>query len=276
MGRLDDTVAIITGGASGMGAAAARAFVREGAKVAIGDVQIEKAEEVAAALGDGCVAVRVDVTSGEDVQALVRTAIDRFGKLDVVYNNAGGGRRPETGVQSEGVGSALTHELSEQAWDDTINLNLKAVWLGMKYSLPHLIANGGGSIITTASVSAYMGMRGQAAYGAAKGGVVQLTRVVAIEYAQQGIRANCVAPGATLTPLLYDFPGRERDREQLEESLRTTQPIPRAGQPEDIAEAALWLASDDSSYVTGQTIVVDGGWMASARQPGAGLLGAQR
>lgn len=274
MGRLDDKVAIITGGASGMGAAAARAFVREGAKVAIGDVQIDKAQEVAAAIGDDCVAVRVDVTSGEDMQALVRTAIDRFGKLDVVYNNAGGGRRPEAGGQEPGIGS-LTHEMTEQAWDDTVNLNLKAVWLGMKHALPHLIANGGGSIVTTASVSAYMGMRGQAAYGAAKGGVVQLTRVVAVEYAEHGIRANCVAPGATLTPLLYDFPGREVDRERLEENLRNTQPIPRAGQPEDIAEAALWLASDDSSYVTGQTIVVDGGWMASARQAG-GIGGARQ
>lgn len=274
MGRLDDKVAIITGGASGMGAAAARAFVREGAKVAIGDVQIDKAQEVAAAIGDDCVAVRVDVTSGEDMQALVRTAIDRFGKLDVVYNNAGGGRRPEAGGQEPGIGG-LTHEMTEQAWDDTVNLNLKAVWLGMKHALPHLIANGGGSIVTTASVSAYMGMRGQAAYGAAKGGVVQLTRVVAVEYAEHGIRANCVAPGATLTPLLYDFPGREVDRERLEENLRNTQPIPRAGQPEDIAEAALWLASDDSSYVTGQTIVVDGGWMASARQAG-GIGGARQ
>jgi NAD(P)-dependent dehydrogenase (short-subunit alcohol dehydrogenase family) len=274
MDRLKDKVAIITGGASGMGAAAARAFVREGAKVAIADVQIDKAQEVAAAIGDDCVAVRVDVTSGEDVQALMRTAIDRFGKLDIVYNNAGGGRRPEAGGQEAGIGRR-THEMTEQGWDDTVNLNLKAVWLGMKYALPHLIDNGGGSIVTTASVSAYMGMPGQAAYGAAKGAVVQLTRVVAVEYAEQGIRANCVAPGATLTPLLYDFPGRERDREQLEENLRGTQPIPRAGQPEDIAEAALWLASDDSSYVTGQVIVVDGGWMASARQPG-GIGGARQ
>ena len=273
MDRLKDKVAIITGGASGMGAAAARAFVREGAKVAIADVQIDKAQEVAAAIGDDCVAVRVDVTSGEDVQALMRTAIDRFGKLDIVYNNAGGGRRPEAGGQEAGIGRR-THEMTEQGWDDTVNLNLKAVWLGMKYALPHLIDNGGGSIVTTASVSAYMGMPGQAAYGAAKGAVVQLSRVVAVEYAEQGIRADCVAPGA-LTPLLYDFPGRERDREQLEENLRGTQPIPRAGQPEDIAEAALWLASDDSSYVTGQVIVVDGGWMASARQPG-GIGGARQ
>lgn len=263
MGRLDGRVAIITGGASGMGEAAARLFVGEGARVVIGDVQDEKAQAVAASLGEDCVAVRVDVTSGEDVQALVRTAIDRFGKLDVMYNNAGGGRRPEAG--GEGGGGGLTGEMTEEAWDDTVNLNLKAVWLGMKYSLPHLIANGGGSIITTASISAFLGMRGQAAYGAAKGGVVQLTRVCAIEYAEQGVRVNCICPGGTLTPLLYDFPGRTRSREELEASLSLAQPIPRAGSPEDIAKAALWLASDDSSFVTGQAIVVDGGWTASAR-----------
>ena len=160
--------------------------------------------------------------------------------------------------------------MSEEAWDATVDLNLKGVFLGMKHAIPQLIANGGGSIISTASVSAYMGMRGQGAYGAAKGGVVQLTRVCAVEYAAQGIRANCICPGATLTPLLYDFPGRAQSRDEMEATLKVTQPIPRAGLAQDIANAALWLASDESSFVTGQAIVVDGGWMASARQPGAG------
>ena len=129
MGRLDGKVAVITGGASGMGEATMRLFVAEGARVVIGDVQADKAQVLASELGDGCVAVRADVTSGEDMQALVRTAVDRFGKLDVMYNNAGGGRRPEAGGQ--GGGGGLTAEMSEQAWADTIALNLTAVWLGM-------------------------------------------------------------------------------------------------------------------------------------------------
>lgn len=250
-----------------MGAATTRLFVEEGARVVIGDVQEDKAQGIAGALGDACVAVRTDVTSGEDVQALVRTAIDRFGKLDVMYNNAGGGRRDAT---AQG-GTIL--EMSEQAWHDTIELNLTSVWLGMKHALPYLIDNGGGSIISTASVSAFMGMVGQSAYGAAKGGVVQLTRVAAIEYAEHNVRVNCICPGGTLTPLLYDFPGRveQRSREEVEASLRNLQPIRRPGLPEDIAKAALWLASDDSSFVTGDYIIVDGGWMASARTPGWGL-----
>lgn len=256
MGRLDGKVAIITGGASGMGEATARLFVREGARVVIGDVQREKGEEVAKSLAGACVYTNADVSSSEDVRGLVKTAVDQFGKLDIMYNNAGIGG---------GEGSIL--ECSEETFDRIIAVDLKAVWLGMKHCLPYLLANGGGSIITTASVSAFMGMPGQGAYGSAKGGVVQLTRVCAIEYADQGIRANCICPGGTWTPLLWANPASTMrpDPMELKERLGGLQPIPRAGLPEDIANAALWLASDESSFVTGQAIVVDGGWMASAR-----------
>ena len=262
-GRLDGKVAIITGGASGMGEATSRLFVAEGARVVIGDVQDEKAAAVASALGDACVAVHADVTSAEDLHALVRAAAERFGKLDVMYNNAGGGRR-----DGAAQGGKIL-EMSEEAWRDTVDLNLTSVWLGMRAALPYLIENGGGSIVSTASVSAFMGMVGQSAYGAAKGGVVQLTRVAAIEYAEHNVRVNCICPGGTLTPLLYDFPGRPdpRSRDEVEAGLQQLQPIQRAGLPEDIAKAALWLASDDSSFVTGESIIVDGGWMASARTP---------
>jgi NAD(P)-dependent dehydrogenase (short-subunit alcohol dehydrogenase family) len=266
MGRLDGKVAIITGGASGMGEATARLFMQEGARLVIGDVQRDKVQTVAASLGADCVAVRADVTSGEDVQALVRTAIERFGKIDVMYNNAGGGRRAETGATRTATGPRLLADVEEEDWDYVVDLNLKGVFLGMKHALPHMLAGGGGSIISTASVSAFLGMQGQAAYGAAKGGVVQLTRVCAIEYADRGIRCNCICPGGTLTPLLYERAGIDPTREML----TRVQPIPRAGLPEDIANAALWLASDESSFVTGQAIVVDGGWVASARQPGRG------
>jgi NAD(P)-dependent dehydrogenase (short-subunit alcohol dehydrogenase family) len=257
MGRLDGKVAIITGGASGMGEATARIFVREGARVVIGDVQREKGEAVAASLGAACVFRPVDVSSSEDVRGLVRHAVDSFGKLDIMYNNAGIGG---------GEGSIM--ECSEETFDRIIAVDLKAVWLGMKHCLPYLIQSGGGSIITTASVSAFMGMRGQGAYGAAKGGVVQLTRVCAIEFADQGIRANCICPGGTATPLIWANPASQvhSTPEEVRARMKYVQPIPRAGEPEDIANAALWLASDESSFVTGQAITVDGGWMASARQ----------
>jgi NAD(P)-dependent dehydrogenase (short-subunit alcohol dehydrogenase family) len=256
MGRLDGKVAVITGGASGMGEATARLFVGEGARVVIGDVQKEKGEALAASLGSECAFTGGDVSSSEDVRALVRTAVDRFGKLDIMYNNAGigGGEGPIT-------------DCTEETFDRIIAVDLKAVWLGMKHSLPYLIENGGGSIITTASVSAFMGMPGQGAYGAAKGGVVQLTRVCAIENADKGIRANCICPGGTATPLLWANPASpiHSTPEEVRARLANVQPIPRAGLPEDIANAALWLASDESSFVTGQAIIVDGGWMASAR-----------
>jgi NAD(P)-dependent dehydrogenase (short-subunit alcohol dehydrogenase family) len=183
-----------------------------------------------------------------------------------VLREADGGRRAT--ADTDGARRRLA-DMSEEQWDGMIALNLKSAWLGMKHALPYLIAGGGGSIISTASVSAFMGMVGQAAYGAAKGGVVQLTRVCAIEYAEQGIRCNCICPGGTLTPLLYDNPLRQGDIETTRALLSGIQPIPRAGLPEDIAQAALWLASDESSFVTGQAIIVDGGWMASARTPAA-------
>lgn len=261
MGRLDGKVAIITGGASGMGEATTKLFVTEGARVVIGDLQREKAQALADSLGDDCVAVEADVSSSEDVQALVRTAVSEFGGLDVMYNNAG-----------IGGGEGPIHECSEETFDRIIAVDLKAVWLGMKHALPQLMARGGGSIITTASISGLVGMPGQGAYGSAKGGVLQLTRVCAIEYAEHGIRANCICPGGILTPLLWNNPAlpQPRDPAELEQSLAMAQPIRRAGQPEDIANAALWLASDESSFVTGQQIVVDGGWTASARTPGIG------
>lgn len=256
MGRLDGKVAVITGGASGMGEATARIFVREGARVVIGDVQQELGESVSASIGPECRFVKADASSSEDVRSLVLAAVEGFGRLDIMYNNAGIGG---------GEGSIV--DCSEEQFDRIIAIDLKGVWLGMKHALPHLIAGGGGSIITTASVSAMMGMPGQGAYGSAKGGVVQLTRVCAIENAEKGVRANCICPGGTLTPILYNNPfAMKVEPELVARGLVNAQPIPRAGLPEDIANAALWLASDESSFVTGQAIVVDGGWTASARQ----------
>jgi NAD(P)-dependent dehydrogenase (short-subunit alcohol dehydrogenase family) len=240
-----------------MGEASARLFVAEGARVAIGDVQEEAAGAVASSLGDAAIALRTDVSRSADVKHLVDAAVARFGRLDVMFNNAGIG-----GTES------LIHETPEEVFDRILAVDLKAVWLGIKHAVPHLIAAGGGSIVNTASVSAHLGMKYQGAYGAAKGGVVQLTRVAAVEYAEHGIRANAICPGGVLTPLLWANPGLPEPLTPavVEEQLRHVQPIGRAGMPRDIAQAALWLASDESSFVTGTTVIVDGGWTASARQ----------
>jgi NAD(P)-dependent dehydrogenase (short-subunit alcohol dehydrogenase family) len=259
MGRLEGKTVVVTGGASGMGEASTELFIREGANVVIGDLQAERAQSLAARLGtDRVVVVETDVSVSADVAKLVETAVDRFGRLDVMFNNAGIG-----GTE------LLIHETPEETFDRIIAVDLKGVWLGIKHAVPALMSAGGGSIINTASVSALMGMRNQGAYGAAKGGVVQLTRVAAIEYAEAGIRVNSILPGGVLTPLIWNNPGLAAplDPELVGKMLALAQPIPRAGLPLDIAYAALWLASDESTFVTGQSIVVDGGWTASAKEP---------
>jgi NAD(P)-dependent dehydrogenase (short-subunit alcohol dehydrogenase family) len=241
-----------------MGEAAAQLFVAEGARVAIGDLQAERAQALAKSLGERAIALGVDVSQSADVQRLVDSAVRHFGRLDVMFNNAGIGG-------TEG----LIHETDEAVFDRIVAVDLKAVWLGIKHAVPHLIASGGGSIVSTASVSAHLGMKYQGAYGAAKAGVVQLTRVAAIEYAEHGIRANAICPGGVLTPLIWANPALPEPLSPavVEEQLKRVQPIPRAGQPRDIAHAALWLASDESAFVTGTAVVVDGGWTASARPP---------
>ncbi len=253
MDRLEGKVAVITGGASGMGEATARLFVREGARVVIGDRQREKGEAVASSIGAECRFVACDVSSSEDVGGMVQAAVATWGKLDVMYNNAGIGG---------GEGSLV--DCTEEVWDRVLAIDLKGVWLGMKHCIPHMIANGGGSIISTASIAALVGVPGLAAYGAAKAGVTELTRTCAIEYAAHNIRANAILPGGILTPIIYANPEFQtpRDPEVVRLGLARMQPIQRAGVPEDIANAALWLASDESSFVTGQSIIVDGGFMA--------------
>ncbi|HEX6032480.1 MAG TPA: SDR family oxidoreductase [Tepidiformaceae bacterium] len=259
MGRLDGKVAVITGGASGVGEASARLFVREGARVVIGDMQREKGEAVAASIGPECRFVATDVSSSEDVAGMVGAAVQQWGRLDVMYNNAGIGG---------GEGSIV--DCTEETWDRTIAVDLKGVWLGMKHCIPQMLANGGGSIISTASIAAVLGFPGLAAYGAAKAGVTELTRTCAIEYAAQGIRANAILPGGILTPIIYNNPSlmAPMDPEVVRPGMARMQPIPRAGLPEDIANTALWLASDESSFVTGQCIVVDGGYTVTSARGG--------
>ena len=261
-GRLAGKVAVITGGASGMGRASALRFLDEGASVVVADMNEGTGKEtldLAAQRGaaERVAFVRANVADEDDVASAVERAVDQFGGIDCMFNNAGIGGA---------IGSLL--ELDVEDWDATSAVLVRGVFLGIKHAGRAMKkAGGGGSIVNTASVSAHLGMKYQGAYGAAKGGVVQLTRVAAIEYAEHGIRANAICPGGVLTPLLWANPALPEPLTPalVEEQLKRVQPIARAGQPRDIAHAALWLASDESSFVTGTTVIVDGGWTASAR-----------
>lgn len=274
--RLEGKTALVTGGASGIGLATVRLFVAEGANVVICDLSPRQGRDIASGLGDAAklhhtrrdeggpndgnaIAVELggqvrfadcDVTNEESLAAAFQIAVQEFGGLDILVNNAG-----------IGGGEGSIEDCPRALFDRTMAVNLLGPWLGMKLAFPLLRARGGGSIVTTSSVSALVGMPGQGAYGASKAGVLQLTRVAAMEGAPDFIRANAVCPGGVSTPIIYDSPFFDQavDRGLIDASLANGQPLPRACQPEDIANAILWLASDDSAFVTGQTITVDGG-----------------
>jgi NAD(P)-dependent dehydrogenase (short-subunit alcohol dehydrogenase family) len=295
MGRLDGKVAIVTGGASGMGLATVERFVEEGARVVIVDLPAGTNEAVSARvgaeqgrlhyanrdeggahdgkaiadrLGDAACFVPADVTVQEELSTAFRTAEREFGGLDIVFNNAGVGG-------SEGS----VETCAEAIFDRVIDVDLKAVWWGMKLAIPLMKERGGGSIISTSSDAGLMGFPGLAAYSAAKAGVIGLTRAAAMELAAHRIRVNAICPGGIVTPIIYNNPsmGTQLEPELLRQLLGGAHPIPRAGEGADIANAALWLASDESTFVTGQAIAVDGGLSAEAdsrlRAGGLGMLG---
>ena len=262
MGRLDGKVAIITGGASGIGEAAARLFAGEGARVAIADVQDEHGRRVEAELGVNGMYVRTDISRSTDMEALVQKTVARFGRLDILFNNAG----------IVVVGPTVV-DLPEADFDRMLGVNLKGVWLGMKHAIPAMLKGGGGAIVNTASTSGLLGYVGQSGYGASKGGVVSLTRHCAVEFAAKGVRANCVCPGSIFTPMaIRNRPGQAEADIMRRNAL--SNPLLRTGMPEDIARTALFLASDDAAHITGQVIAVDGGVTASiyrGRSPESGL-----
>jgi NAD(P)-dependent dehydrogenase (short-subunit alcohol dehydrogenase family) len=257
MGRLDDEVALITGGASGMGKVASHLFAREGAKVVLTDVADEAGEAVAASIRDGgaqAAYVHADVSRASDAEAMVRFAVDTFGGLTVLYNNAG--------VFPERDGSVT--QTPEEVWDLTIGINLKGVYLGCRYGIPAMIESGGGSIVNVASFVALMGAATpQIAYTASKGGVLSMTREIAVEFARNGVRANSLCPGPIETPLLQELLADPARRQRRLVHI----PMGRFGQAEEIAKAALFLASDESSYMTGTAMVVDGGITAAYVTP---------
>lgn len=248
-GRLENKVALITGGGGGIGRASARAFAREGARVVVVDLDEAAGRATVDALtGEGGAAkfVRADVSKSTDVQAMIAFAEKEFGALHVLFNNAG--------IFPDDDGSVL--DTDEAVFDRVINVNLKSVFLGCKYGIPALLRAGGGAVINTASFVAVMGAAtSQSAYTASKGGVLALTREIAIEFARRGIRANALCPGPVNTPLLQALLSDPARRARRLVHL----PMGRLAEAEEIANAALFLASDESSYVNGTTFLVDGG-----------------
>ncbi len=252
MGKLDGKVAVVTGGASGIGRATALLFAEEGAKVIVADWDEAKGAQVAREV-QGCGGeakfVKVDVSRAEDVLMMVNTAVEIYGRLDVLFNNAG--------VEGE---QAPTADCTLENFDRVIGINLRGVFLGMKYGIPAMLRVGGGSIINTASVAGLVGFASIPAYSASKGGVIQLTRTAALEYAKQNIRVNVICPGVIWTPMVERFVA---PAEEIRKTLEEMEPVGRFGMPEEVARLALFLACDDSSFCTGAPFIVDGGFVAA-------------
>ncbi len=252
MGRLDGKVAIITGGASGIGAGTVRRFVEEGAKVLITDLDRDKGEALAAELGDAAAFLQTDVSQEDQVAAMIAEATDRWGRLDCLYNNAGFGG-------ALGPISATTLD----DYDLTMDVLLKSVFLGMKHAAPVMTAQGSGSIISTASVAGIRVGFAPHLYSVAKCAVIHLTKTVALELGEHNIRVNAICPGFIATPLAAGRPDADESQiQQLREAGAASQVMGRVGEPRDIANMALFLASDESEWITGREFVVDGGFEA--------------
>jgi len=256
-GRLEGKVALITGAGSGMGRAASELFGREGARVIVTDVDErggnETVDAVRAAGGDATF-VRADVAEWSDCQAMVAKAVDTYGGLHVLYNNAGIFPADDGGVL----------DTPQETWRRVMAINLEGVWLGCKAGIPAMIASGGGSIVNVASFVALMGAAtAQIAYTSSKGGVLAMTREIAVEYARQGIRANSLCPGPIQTPLLEELLSDPARRARRMVHI----PMGRLGRAEELAKAALFLASDESSFMTGTQLVIDGGITAAYVTP---------
>lgn len=253
MSRLANKVALVTGGGSGIGEATVRLFVAEGAAVVIADIQDDRGRRVAGEVGPRAAYVHADVSREGDVQAAVAETVRRFGRLDCMFNNAGYG----------GVGGRIA-EIPVAGFDETLSVLLRGVFLGMKHAAPVMQAQGSGSIISTASVAGMVTGLGPHVYSAAKAAVIHLTRSVAMELGEHNVRVNCICPGGIATPIFGKGLGLSIERAEaivplMKGVLENLQPIKRSGLPDDIAQAALWLASDDATFVNGHALVVDGG-----------------
>lgn len=249
MGRLDNKVAIITGAAGGMGKADALLFVQEGAKVAITDLQEDKIKDVVAeieALGGEAIGFKHNVASEEDWVRVVDETVQKFGKIDILVNNAG-------------VSNATPFmDLTVEGWEKTMSINVTSIFLGQKYVIPYMIEAGGGSIVNISSIAGLTGGSGAGPYTASKGAVRMLTKATAVDFAKHNIRCNSVHPGYIETPMTVDL---FKD-EQMMQWFQSQTPLPRLGKAEDIARGVLFLASDESSYITGVELPIDGGYFA--------------
>lgn len=246
---INEKVAVVTGASFGVGRAAAIAFARKGVKVAVVD-NVEDKETVDLIKGykGECIFVKCDVSSDADVRKMTERVINEYGRIDYAFNNAG----------TEGL-SSVTHECTEENWDRVLDVNLKGIWLCMKYQIPHMLRLGKGAIVNNASVAGIIGFQNVVAYVASKHGIVGITKTAALEYARAGIRINCICPGLIRTPITDKLTGKNKE---IEKKFVEQEPIGRPGEPEEVANTVLWLCSDEASFITGAAIPVDGGWIA--------------
>ena len=247
--RLKNKVAIVTGAGSGIGRSIALAFAREGAKVVVADLNEKGGLETVDLVKkekEEAIFVKVDVSQAEDIEQMVEDCLKKFGRVDILVNNAGI------------VKMSPLHETTEEDWDKILGVNLKSVFLSSKKVLPIMLSQGKGKIINVASIAGLVGFSNLGAYCASKGGIIALTREMALEYAPQKINVNCIAPGIIKTAMTKEMLADPATKQSFESST----PYPRLGEPEDIAQAAVYLASDESDFVNGEILVVDGGWIA--------------
>lgn len=248
--RLKGKIAVITGGASGIGEATARRFAEEGATVVVADKNLAGAKTVAAEIGNGASAVEVDTAKSASVKALIDGAVAKHGRIDILFNNAGYGI----------TGSVV--ETSEDDWSALLAVNINGVYYGCKHAIPHMAEQGGGVIVNTASTTSVAGIKDRAAYVTSKGAVAAMTRAMALDHVHQNIRINAVGPGTIETQYFTKILSNHPDPQGFRRSVEARQPMDRLGTPAEIANAVLFLASDESSFCTGTVLFADGGWTA--------------
>ncbi len=247
--KFQNKTAIVTGSSFGIGRAAAIQFAKHGANVICADwVEDPETVNLIKQQGGNALFVKCDVSSEADVKNMIDKTLSAFGSIDFAFNNAG----------IEGL-SAKTHECTNENWDKVLGVNLKGAWLCMKYQIPQMLKQGKGVIVNNASIAGLVGFQNIPAYVASKHGMIGLTKTAALEYARQGIRINVVCPGVIRTPMIDRFTGKNKE---VEQQFANMEPIGRLGEPDEVASAVIYLCSDDASFITGHTMVVDGGWVA--------------